>query len=84
MLMGTESGSYYEIDLGHRKIRRLQGVTPTTRIGTGEWRLYLELHPHNPTIGQPLIIVWDINTGGALAHTTVTSLITSIEDYVAN
>lgn len=75
----TETGSHYQVDTEGRQIRRVAGETPTTRIGEGEWRRYLELLPTTPVVGQHLMVIWDVLTEGAITRTTVTSQIVSVE-----
>lgn len=64
MLFETYSGSVYKIDTTNKKIQRVLGLNdPQPRQGKdGEWKRYEEIIPSTPTIGNPIIIIWDRST----------------------
>lgn len=68
MVIRTESGSLYEIDVPGSRIRRLRGTAPgTARVGNdGDWRAYAETSP--PTVGHSLAIIWAADDRGPAAR----------------
>jgi len=74
MLFQTESGSLYQVDTEGKRIRRIVGSTPTTRIGHGDWRHYASIHPEEIIIGAPVLIVWGVDPNDPQRlQTTLTS-----------
>ena len=59
----TETGSEYQIDTDHHRVRRLGGPrTPTRNQGPdGEWQDYIRIEPVQPMQGLPLLIVWRVD-----------------------
>ena len=75
----TESGSTYELDRAGKRLRRLDGVTPLTRVGPhGEWRQFADVS--DVRVGEPVVIVWrwDNVDEQLIARSTVTSRVTGI------
>ncbi len=77
MIFKTEN-STYEVDHELKKIRRLYGDgDPTNRQGKdAEWREFSKISP--VTIGDPVLIVWEISSDGTALKATQTSFITDI------
>lgn len=88
MVIHTESGSVYEVDRNHKRVRRLAGErNPTPRTGIdGEWKAYADIQPDPPEVGVPLLIVWEVPTAQMEATglaeirvpTTLTSTVVAI------
>jgi hypothetical protein len=81
MFFMTVSGSTYEVDSESKRIRRVKGVTTTTRrVGSGEWRDYDKID--GPEVGRPVIIFWTASIDPPPAEgtipTTMTSLVTQV------
>lgn len=79
LVFTTESGSIYELDHEGRRLRRLSGATPQTRVGpNGKWKEFLDISPVEE--GKPVSIVWQWDDEGGLlvARSTVTSCVTSV------
>lgn len=76
----TETGSTYEMDRAHRRIRRLDGVkAPTERQGAdGIWKEYADAKLE---MWRPCVIVWryDETAEGQVARCTETSRVIEIE-----
>lgn len=70
MIIRTESGSLYEIDVPGSRIRRLRGTAPgTARVGNdGDWRAYSQLFPAHPERGSCLSIIWAADDRGPAAR----------------
>lgn len=82
MKFTTESGSFYELDLAGRRMRRLEGKgPPTPRMGAdGGWRDYLVIS--FPCVGARLLVSWCYLNGVVQCTTTspITRLDTTEED----
>jgi hypothetical protein len=78
MLVTTETGSVYELDLAGRRVRRLNGTLGTSeRAGhSGEWRSFLEIT--DPQVGESMMIAWRYNTETDILETTLTSLVVEV------
>ncbi len=78
--VSTRSGSRYEVDPAHCRIRRLTGThDPTPRQGPdGRWKHYVELG--GPIEGVPMSIVWDVEVvdGRTRERGTVTSAVEEV------
>jgi len=79
MIFKTEN-STYEVDEDAKKIRRLYGAgDPTNRQGKdAEWREFSKIS--SVTIGDPVLIIWEVSSDGMALKATQTSFITSIID----
>lgn len=79
MIVKTESGSIYEVDLRNKKIRRLHGESDATpRMGKDfEWKVYDTLFVES---GGPMMVIWDWVERGeqVIAKCTSTSIVKSI------
>lgn len=71
----TISGSSYEVDQARKLIRRLKGATPETRVGTGDWKPFMDIT--DILIGTPVLVSWDYS--GLTLRTTLTSQVVSID-----
>lgn len=77
----TISGSIYELDDDAKRIRRVIGITPQTRVGPdGQWKEFLSTT--QPMPGQSVIIIWAIEMvdGQPIAKTTTTSIVATVGD----
>ena len=78
----TETGSTYEVDFGHRQIRRLgndEGRPSTERLGAdGVWKSYEEL---DLCVGDYAVILWGVDETpeGRSARCTVTSRVVAMD-----
>jgi hypothetical protein len=79
MIFKTQN-STYEVDSESKKIRRLYGADdPTDRQGKdAEWRDFEKISP--VVIGDPVLIIWEVNETGTALKATQTSLIKDIID----
>jgi hypothetical protein len=78
MILETESGSRYEIDPLHRRVRRLAKAasSESVRPGDGEWRDYLAV------IRLPsgcALIHWEDDPRGYARCTTTTPIVSQTE-----
>ena len=72
MLILTESGTVYEVDVPMSQLRKLSSAYSTSAyVGQGEWKAFEEIT--TPVVGQPLSIIW------ADERATVTSRVVSFE-----
>lgn len=80
MIVETVSGSKYEVDVGGRRARRLEGERPaTSRMPDGVWRSFTGMLPINgPELGKRMFFEWadeSVGTAAKSGHTpgTVTT-----------
>jgi hypothetical protein len=60
MILRTETGSMYEVDMRAKRVRRLSGKRPTTewRAEDGEWMSALKVIF---TLDQRMVFIWQVS-----------------------
>jgi hypothetical protein len=78
MLIYTETGSIYELDMVNRQLRKIAGIKKGHRADTEEWKSFLSI---TVLADKSLYITWKIEqdeNGGTIYRGTQTSRITQL------